>query len=77
MGFGESGGELRQRWGALRVLSGFPLPVTSQGRSVREESPTWGQDPGVLAGVTPWVGRRYRLPLLKDGKLRLRGVTFF
>lgn len=77
MGFGEPGKELQQRWEAVRVLSGSPLPVTSQGRSLRKESPAWGQDPGVLAGVTPWVGQSYHLPLLKDRKLRLRGVTFF
>ena len=31
----------------------------------------------MLADVTPWAGRRCRPPLLKDGKLRFRGVTFF
>lgn len=65
-GCGRDGGSQSAEW----IL----LAVTSQGKSVRE-SPTWGQDPGA-ASVTPWVGRRCRLPLLKDGKLRLRGVTF-
>lgn len=73
---GGQAGELRLEMGALRVLSGFSLPVTSQGKSVGRRAPLGAQDPGVLASVTPWVRRRYRLPLLKDGKLRLGELPF-
>ena len=53
------------------------LACDQPGQITKEGEPAWGQDPGVFAGVTPWVGQSYHLPLLKDRKLRLRGVTFF